>query len=301
MDRERRQALGEFLRNRRAQLTPTEVGLPSGIRRRTPGLRREEVAQLANIGVSWYIWLEQGRDVQPSAQVLESLSLALRLTTNERRHLFLLANQPLPPVYPLMEKVDPAVERVLYDLMPSPAFVLGRRWDFLAWNEAADAVFEIARSSPPHPRNLIWSLFTNPMSRTVFFNWEQIASAVIAEFRAARARYVGNPSFETLLEDLKRTSPEFRRLWSRYEAPSSLSGKKRMEHPVFGHLEFEHMTLQIPDDPDIRVMVYIPDPATRISLGKHFDTSRFPLIGEPANAFAATFADDTADRKEEYG
>ena len=128
---ERREALADFLRKRRATRLPGEVGLPPGLRRRTPGLRREEVAQLANIGTSWYVWLEQGREVHPSAQVLESLAQALRLTPNERRHLFLLAGQALPLlVSPAEESIGPALQQVLDDLNPSPVYVLGRRYDF---------------------------------------------------------------------------------------------------------------------------------------------------------------------------
>src|SRR6266571_3496149 len=128
---ERRQALADFLRQRRAHLSPTEVDLPPGIRRRTPGLRREEVAQLAHMGSSWYVWLEQGRDVHPSAQVLESLAQALRLTANERRHLFLLAGQPLPPpASPAEECASPALQQMLNDLDPTPAYVVGRRLDY---------------------------------------------------------------------------------------------------------------------------------------------------------------------------
>src|SRR5215469_5605486 len=130
---ERNLALADFLRKRRASLAPTEVGLPPGLRRRTPGLRREEVAQLANMGTSWYVWLEQGRDVHPSRQVLESLAQALRLTANERRHLFLLAGQPLPaPVSSAQERATPALQQVLDDLSPTPAYAIGRRYDFLA-------------------------------------------------------------------------------------------------------------------------------------------------------------------------
>src|SRR5215471_5199228 len=134
-EQERRQALADFLRQRRAHLSPTDVDLPPGFRRRTPGLRREEVAQLANMGTSWYVWLEQGRDVHPSAQVLESLAQALLLTPNERRHLFLLAGQTLPPrASPLEERVSPALQQLLDDLNPTPAYVMGQRWDCLAWN-----------------------------------------------------------------------------------------------------------------------------------------------------------------------
>src|SRR5260370_31932533 len=150
-EQERRQTLADFLRQRRARRSRVDVGLPPGIRRRTPGLRREEVAQLANIGTSWYVWLEQGRNVHPSAQVLECLAQALRLTLNERRHLFLLAGQPLPPhASPVEESASLALQQMLDDLNPTPAYAIGRRWDHLAWNKAADALFSISEASSPY-------------------------------------------------------------------------------------------------------------------------------------------------------
>src|SRR5215469_5480641 len=187
-ENERRLALADFLRKQRAHLSPADVGLPPGLPRRTPGLRREEVAQLANVGTSWYIWLEQGRDVHPSAQVLESLAQALRLTLNERRHLFLLAGQPPPAqVSPVDESVSPAIQQMLDDLNPTPAYVMGRRWDYLAWNRVADKLFTMTDSSAPYERNLVWRLFTNPtmLERA---NWEPLARGTLAEFRIASAR-----------------------------------------------------------------------------------------------------------------
>src|SRR5215472_10413760 len=178
---ERNLALADFLRKRRASLAPTEVGLPPGIRRRTPGLRREEVAQLANIGSSWYVWLEQGRNIHPSVQVLESLAQALRLTLNERRHLFLLAGQSLPPqTPPLEEHISPVLRQMLSDLEPAPAYVMGRRFDYLAWNNAAEKIFAISAASLPYERNLIWRFFTDPMVREHFSHWEQIARGLLA-------------------------------------------------------------------------------------------------------------------------
>src|SRR6266700_2234114 len=242
---ERREALADFLRKRRASLSPGEVGLPPGLRRRTPGLRREEVAQLANIGTSWYIWLEQGRDVHPSAQVLESLAQALRLTLNERRHLFLLAGQPLPPhAIPSQESASPTLQRVLDDLNPNPAYIMGRRWDYLAWNKAADGLFSISEATSPYARNLLWRVFTNPTMRQRP-NWERLASGTLAEFRAVSARYSGDRWFEELIEDLKEASPEFCRWWPHHDAPGSLDGHKTMEHPRLGHLEFEPTTLHV--------------------------------------------------------
>ncbi len=273
-EHERRQALADFLRKRRAHLSPTEVDLPPGLRRRTPGLRREEVAQLAHMGTSWYVWLEQGRDVHPSAAVLESLAQALRLTPNERRHLFLLAGQPLPPppVSPSEESISPALQQVLSDLNPSPAYVLGRRYDYLAWNKAADALFAISDTlsdtSSPYARNMVWRLFTSPTTRERP-NWEAVVRATLAEFRAASARYPGDPWFEELIEDLKQVSPEFCQWWPHHDVRSALDGHKVIEHPTLGYLEFEHFTLQVLTNPDIRIMIYTPNAVTRTIL-QHF-------------------------------
>ncbi len=274
--RERRQALADFLRTRRASLAPADVGLPPGQRRRTPGLRREEVEQLAHIGSSWYVWLEQGRDVHPSAEVLESLAQALRLTTNERRHLFLLAGQPLPPpASPVEERVSPALQQILDDLDPAPAYVIGRRWDYLAWNKAADALFALSETAAPYARNMIWRLFTSETMRARP-RWEQLARATLAEFRAANARYPGDTWFEQLIEDLKQISPEFCCWWLHHDVRGTLDGYKAMAHPVLGQLEFEHINLQMLGDPDVRIMIYSPRAETRAKL-EHF------LAMEPAS------------------
>ncbi len=278
-ERERRQALADFLRTRRAHLSPADVGLPPGLRRRTPGLRREEVAQLANIGTSWYVWLEQGRDVHPSAQVLESLAQALRLALNERRHLFLLAGQPLPPhAAPLEESASPALQQVLDDLNPSPAYAVGRRWDYLAWNKAADALFAISEASSRYARNLVWRLFTSPTMRERP-NWEQIARSTLAEFRAANARYPGDRWFEELIEDLKQVSPDFRRWWPHHDVVrSELDGHKVIEHPALGRLAFEHITLQVLSNPDVRIMIYTPLAETRTKLERFLETGTAPRL-----------------------
>jgi len=270
-DSERRSALGEFLRQRRSSLSPEDVGLPTGTRRRTAGLRREEVAQLTNIGTSWYVWLEQGRDVRPSIQVLESLAAALRLNPNERRHLFFLAGESLPPYLSAhKESIGAAFQRMLDDLNPNPAYVLGRRWDFVAWNDAANEVFSISSASPPHEFNLLWRYFTDPVWKRRFKGIDHKAKGMIAEFHTASARYVEDSSFAGLIEDLKRVSPEFDRLWLQHETPGSLEGFKEVEHPDMGHMEFIHNTLQIPNDPDMRVMIYTPLTATRSKLEKYF-------------------------------
>lgn len=276
---ERREALADFLRKRRASLAPADVGLPPGVRRRTPGLRREEVAQLANIGTSWYIWLEQGRDVRPSVQVLESLAQALRLTPNERRHLFLLAGQPLPPhAPPLEEHISPVLQQMLDDLDPAPAYVMGRRWDWLAWNKAAERVFAISAASLLYERNLVWRFFTDPMMREHFPHWEQIARGVLAEFRTASTSFPGDGWFEELIEALKQVSPEFCRWWQEHDAPRSLDGDKIMEHQTLGHLEFQHLTLQVLSDPDVRVTIYMPNAVTRAKLQRLLEGSDQPEV-----------------------
>jgi transcriptional regulator with XRE-family HTH domain len=271
-ERERRQALADFLRTRRARLSPADVGLLPGLRRRTPGLRREEVAQLANIGISWYVWLEQGRDVHPSLQVLESLARALRLTLNERRHLFLLAGQPLPPQGKHAEEsASPGLQQMLDDLNPTPAYAVGRRWDYLAWNKAADALFAISEASSRYARNLIWRLFTSPTMRERP-NWEQIARSTLAEFRTANARYPGDRWFEELIEDLKQVSPDFCRWWPHHDVVrSALDGHKVIEHPALGRLEFEHITLEVLSNPDVRIMIYSPLDEARAKLERLLD------------------------------
>jgi transcriptional regulator with XRE-family HTH domain len=277
-EHERRRALADFLRTRRAGLSPADVGLLPGLRRRTPGLRREEVAELANIGTSWYIWLEQGRDVHPSAQVLESLAQALRLTLNERRHLFLLAGQPLPPyAAPAEECAGPALQQMLDDLNPTPAYVLGRRWDYLAWNKAADGLFAISEASPRYGRNLVWRLFTSPTMRERP-KWEQLARSTLAEFRAANARYPGDGWFEELIEELKQVSPEFCRWWPHHDVRSALDGYKIIEHPVLGLLEFEHITLQVLSTPNIRIMIYTPLGETRAKLERFLESGTAPRL-----------------------
>ncbi len=272
-EHEHRQALADFLRTRRARLMPADVGLPPGIRRRTPGLRREEVAQLASMGTSWYVWLEQGRDVHPSAQILDSVAQALRLTPNERRHLFLLAGQPLPTqALPEEEHVHPALRQTLADLDPTPAYVMGRRWDYLAWNKAAEAIFNVSETSSLYERNRIWRLFTNPTMRERP-NWEMVARGTLAEFRATSARYPGDCGFEELIEDLKQVSPEFCRWWPHHDARSSLEGPKTIEHAMLGRLEFEHITLQVFNNPDLRIVIYSPLAETRAKLARFLETN----------------------------
>jgi transcriptional regulator with XRE-family HTH domain len=260
---ERRQALAAFLRTRRARLQPTEVGLPSRNRRRTPGLRREEVAELANIGVSWYTLLEQGHDVHPSRQVLEGLARALRLTTAEEQHLFRLSGQELSSKMLVEEEqVTPALQRVVDALNPHPAFVIGRRWDVLTWNRAADLLFHFHEPYPPHSHNVVWRFFRREEARKFDLDWETQAQNLVAQFRADYARYPGDASFQVIIEDLQRVSSQFRLWWEQQDVRGLPDGPRTMQHPTLGRLEFDHVTFQTSITADLRVKVYAASPAT---------------------------------------
>ncbi|HEV2659371.1 MAG TPA: helix-turn-helix transcriptional regulator [Ktedonobacteraceae bacterium] len=255
----RLQELGDFLRTRRARLTPEDVGLPRGSRRKTPGLRRAEVAQLVGVSVDWYTWLEQGRSITPSTQVLERLVQTLRLDANERSHLFLLAHQQPPPMLLLEpEIVSPALQHFIDQFGTRPAFVSGRRWDILAWNDAGCAVFGDFRRMTTRERNTIWGIFTNPLSRQYVVDWEKDARHLLAQFRSSCGRYPGDAQLTELIHDLMLSSPEFRAWWPDHEVLSGQEGRKALNHPQVGYLLFERLTFQVFDTPDLKITVYTP-------------------------------------------
>ena len=244
---------------RRAELKPEEVGLPGGGRRRTPGLRREEVAQLAGVGTTWYTWLEQGRDVRASQEVLEAIARALELSPVERTHLMLLGRgEEAPSADPPPECVSPALRRLIESLGPNPAFVLGRRWDYLAWNRAACAVLTDFDAVAPRARNHLWLMFTDPARRALMTDWEQGARQCVAKFRADHARHLGDPSFEELVSSLRQASREFCRYWRRHEVAISGAGRKELHHPDVGRLIFEHAAFHPVDEPEQRLVLYSP-------------------------------------------
>lgn len=256
---ERRQALAAFLRTRRARLTPAQVGLPAGPRRRTPGLRREEVAQIANVGITWYTWLEQGRDIHVSADIVAGIADALQLTPDERQHLFLLAEQPVPASNGSgQETISPALQRMLDSLDMSPAFVLGRRWDRIAGNTAARAVFGDFESQSGFERNALWQILCGKDHYHFVNSWEEKAQRMVAEFRAEYGRHIGDPDFLSLIAELERASAEFRVWWTRYDLRGPSDGRKDFNHPQVGRLALEHITLRVPENPDLKVMIYTP-------------------------------------------
>ncbi len=209
-----RAELAQFLRSRRARIRPADVGLPQGTRRRALGLRREEVARLAEVGVSWYTWLEQGRDIHASEPLLERLARALCLTPTERAHLFELAHGR-PAARPVITPtaVSDVLKRVL-DAYPFPALASTRRWDVLAWNQPAALLYGDFGKRPVEFRNGLWSMFMDPDKRTQMPAWERAARVAVARFRLDAARAADRSEFDTLAAQLARVSPEFARLWS---------------------------------------------------------------------------------------
>ena len=276
----RRAELADFLRTRRDALRPEDVGLPGGGRRRTPGLRREELAQLAGVGTTWYTWLEQGRDVRASLDVLEALAAALRLTPAERGHLILLGRgeQPPPPSAE-REKVSPTVRRLIADL-GCPASLLGRRYDFLAWNDAYSVVFGDLSQLPPEERNYLWLSFMDPARRLLTDDWEVAARRALAKFRAEHAKYLGDPSFDSLVGALLEASPEFRDWWPRHEVVSSGEGRKRLNHPVVGTMVFEHAIFRHAETLEQCLALYTP-------LAEHDTPEKLELLLSGAGATVA--------------
>jgi transcriptional regulator with XRE-family HTH domain len=256
-----RKELADLLKSRRDRLTPADVGLPEGTRRRTAGLRREEVALLAGVSTTYYTFLEQGRDVRPSQQVLTALAAALRLSVAERAHLFQLAGVSLPTdPGARAETVAPALSAMVDRLDPYPAYLKGRRWDVLTANRAARALFTDWQARAPGDRNLLWWMFTDPAARKVYVRWEPEAAAMLARFRVAAARRPDDPDFTGLIDRLHQASPEVRNWWPRHDVAPVGGGTKELHHPALGDVTFEHTVLQVADHPE-QTLVYFTAPA----------------------------------------
>lgn len=250
--------LGTYLRDRRSKLDPAAFGL-SGTRRRTPGLRREEVAHRANISATWYTWLEQGRGGAPSAEVLDRLASALMLTDVEREHLFLLGLGRPPEIrYQPAEGVTPRLQRVLDSMEIIPAIVKNASWDVVAWNRAATLVLTDYGSLPPEQRNVLRLLFCNPGARAAQFDWESVARAVVAVFRADAVRAGATEQVQPLVDELCRLSPDFERMWCDNDVRSYGGGIKRLRHPVLGELSLEFSAFAVDGRPDLAMLVYNP-------------------------------------------
>jgi transcriptional regulator with XRE-family HTH domain len=259
------QALGQLLRSRRERLAPADVGLPAGSRRRTAGLRREEVALLANVSTTYYTFLEQGRQVRPSSQVLDALAAALQMSAAERRYLLVLARggddaagDGVAVTAALPEQVDQGVADLVQRLDPFPTLVKGRRWDVLAANAAARELFSDWEALPVQERNLVRWMFTTDRAREVYLEWEQEARAMLGRFRLAAARYRDDPDFTALIAELLRDSRHVRDWWPRHDVIAVGSGSKKLRHPRLGPVSYSHVVLQVADDPDQTLVTYSP-------------------------------------------
>ncbi len=250
--------LGTYLKDRRAKLDPAAFGLPLA-RRRTPGLRREEVAQRANVSATWYTWLEQGRGGAPSADVLDRIARALMLTEVEREHLFLLAlGRPPAARYQAAEGVTPRLQRVLDALEVSPALVKTATWDVVAWNRAAAAVLTDYGALAPEQRNILRLVFCDPRVRAAQFDWESVARFVVAAFRADTARAGAAQNVKSLVDELCHRSPEFAAMWRDNDVRYHGEGVKRMRHPLIGPIAFEYSAFAVDGRPDLGMIVYNP-------------------------------------------
>jgi transcriptional regulator with XRE-family HTH domain len=251
--------LGTYLRDRRTRLDPAAFGY-SAERRRTPGLRREEVAQRANISPTWYAWLEQGRGGAPSADVLDRIARALLLTDLEREHLFLLGlGRPPEARYRKNEGVTPRLQRVLDALASSPALIRTATWDVIAWNRAASVVLMDYGSLPPEQRNMLRFVFLDPRARAAHYDWESVARLVLGAFRLDSARAGAAADVEPLVEELSRLSPEFRAMWRDNDLPGDHGERvKQVRHPVFGLLTFEVSAFAVDGRSDLSLLIYNP-------------------------------------------
>ena len=267
----RRVELGKFLRTRRARLSPADFGMPAGSRRRTPGLRREELALLAGVGVTWYTWLEQGREINVSTQVLDALARTLRLDRAERWHMYVLAEAVPIAVSTGRCPVTEAVTQILNALDPLPAFVTNSRFDVLAENGAYHDLFRYWHSLPCIHRNTLWCTLTEPAARDMFPQYEETVRYKVARLRTAYARHVGDQDWEEDIRRLASLSSEFAELWARHEVAEYQPAIRTFIHPDAGPLTFTSSELQVPA-PETRLVVYTPaDDETRKQLPRTRD------------------------------
>ncbi|WP_331654383.1 helix-turn-helix transcriptional regulator [Aminipila sp.] len=255
--------LADFLKTRRAKILPSQVGISTATPRRTPGLRREEVAQLAGIGITWYTWLEQGRPIRVSTQVIESLSKVLLLDKQERIHLYLLANQPLPVDIPGYQgTVSPILQHVLDSLIFCPSLITDQRWNVIAWNKAAYFMFGDFCEMNVRERNIVWAMFTDNKYKQLFVDWNLHAKGLLGRFRSTCGQYIEDSWLAQFIDDLKMQSGEFNLWWPLYEIESNSEKYKQLNHPIVGILDFEVSNFDVSDNSGLKLIVHTPLPET---------------------------------------
>ena len=262
----RREEHGQFLKACRARIGPAEVGLAPGPRRRLSGLRREEVALLAGVGVTWYTWLEQGRPINASSQVLDAVARTLRLDHTEREHLYRLAELTPARLPSPAEVVPDAVREVLRALDPLPATIVNGRFDVLESNAAHEEMFREWHSMPCLHKNLLWCCVTEPNARRLLLNYDEEVPHMVARMRAEYGRHVGEPTWEEDIRRLSALSPEFVELWARHEVAEPRARLRRMDHPRAGRLNLRLTELAVSEAPGLRIQVSTPDDAATWAL-----------------------------------
>ncbi|WP_285319754.1 helix-turn-helix transcriptional regulator [Pseudarthrobacter sp. lyk4-40-TYG-27] len=259
----RRKELGLFLRARRDQALRADYGLPPIGRARDRGLRREEVAFLSGVSVTWYTWLEQGRDISPSRQVLEAVSRALHLSATGVGYVLSLGGYAAAaPAGPAADSAPPHIQRLLDALDPNPSFALFPDWGVAGWNTAYAALFPNIATVAPADRNLLWLVFTDPYVRNLLPDWETTSKRFLAEFRAEAGQRLGDPDIQYQVERLKEASPEFRQGWDLYDILGFESRERLFHHPAVGVLQLEHHQVSPSDRPDLHIVVYTPAPGS---------------------------------------
>lgn len=251
-----RSELADFLRRRRESLSPLDVGLPVGKRRRTPGLRREEVAALAGVGITWYTWLEQGRAIKVSSAFLDNVSRVLKLDEIERRHLFLLAHQRPPAMAgQAWCELPPLVRRLLDDLTLRPSYVLNLRWDVIGWNAAAERLFSFEQRDASE-RNMLWMLFADDRLNSRILEWAVQAPQVLASFRRDFAQAPEDESMVALVEALEQVSPSFKTLWNQHDVHGRCEGRRSFMIEGRGAVAFDHSSFIVDEEKHLRLVFY---------------------------------------------
>jgi transcriptional regulator with XRE-family HTH domain len=258
----RLEALSAFLKTKRARLHPHMVGLPQGSRRRTPGLRREEVAQLAGVSTTWYTWLEQGRDIKVSASVLDAIAAALQLNTDERKYLYDLALEAgfhTPPAPSEQTIISPSLQKIVQELHYCPAIISDRRCHIVGWNAAAAHVFMDFAELPHVQRNMIELLFTKKEFRSLAVNWEHFVKGFLAIFRAYYGQYVTDPWYAQFIQNMSQAYGEFNELWNQSEVSSAPEVLIEFRHAKAGKMLFDLTSLQVQGGVDLRCSIYTPN------------------------------------------
>ncbi|WP_165553892.1 helix-turn-helix transcriptional regulator [Kribbella capetownensis] len=259
----RRSELGDFLRIRRGKVHPEDVGMPSGGPRRTPGLRREEVAVLAAVGVTWYTWLEQGRPINPSEEVLASIARALQLSNDETDHVFILAGlrREVHGHTARRPHVSDMLRRLVEQQRPAAAFLMDARWDLVCWNDLAGALLGFGRAAPAD-RNVAWLMFADTGYGAVLDDRDRHARGLVAQLRLASGRLVGDDGFDQLLTRLRKEQPEFERLWNLGEVKCRMDTEKTFVHPEAGPIEVDEAVLRPSSAPDLQLTILVPRPGS---------------------------------------